>query len=362
MQENKTFEAILEHLLDGARAAFPELDTREGSLIHSALAPAALEVSRLHTALAFALEMSYADTASRAYLIRRAAERAIAPHPATAAVIEAEFEPENTQVHMGRRFRVNSVVYIMSGRNEAGRPLFTAESPGTVGNLTGGRLVPVEFVTGLRSASIRALVVPGRDEEDTETFRARYLESQRAQGFGGNIAAYREKVRAMPGIGGVRVFPNQNGPGTVGVGILAADYGPPSQALVAEVKETLDPENESGDGRGWAPIGHRVTVTGATARDIEVTAELTLAPSADLTAVETQVQTAIQAYFLELAAAWDRGETLIVRASRVATRILDIPGVLDVADTTLNGEMGNLWLGEMQVPRLGALAVRQGRV
>ncbi|MCL2588351.1 MAG: baseplate J/gp47 family protein, partial [Oscillospiraceae bacterium] len=175
MQENQTFEAILERLLDGGRAAFPELDTREGSLIHSAFGPAAAELSRLYTALNFALEMSYADTASRDYLIRRAAERGMAPRPATKAVIEAAVEPANVQILQGARFHAGAVVYVMRGRSAANRPLLEAETAGTVGNLSGGRLMPVDLVSGLQTASIHALAVPGSDEEATEAFRARYM-------------------------------------------------------------------------------------------------------------------------------------------------------------------------------------------
>ena len=83
--EEKSVETIVEQLLSEARRDFPELDTREGSLIYTALAPAAIELSRLHTALNVALEMSFADTAEREFLIRRAAEHDIRPIPETAA-------------------------------------------------------------------------------------------------------------------------------------------------------------------------------------------------------------------------------------------------------------------------------------
>ena len=357
MQEDKTFEAILERLLGGAREQFPELDTREGSLIYSALAPAAIELNRLHIALQFALEMSYADTASRPYLVRRAAERGQAPLAATRAVIEAEVLPEDVQLPAGSRFRAGAVVYAASGQSAEGLPLLTAESPGAGGNLSGGRLVPLDLVDGLRSASIRALTVPGRDEEDTESFRRRYMESHRAQSFGGNIAAYREKVLEMAGVGGVRVRPAPDGPGTVGVVILAADYGLPSATLIASVQELLDPRETTGEGRGWAPIGHRVTVAGAEAVPIQVAVTLGLEGGLPPAAVEAAAAAAIRAYFLELRAAWDTGEPLTVRLSQIDTRLLDVQGVLDVADTALNGQRGNLRLGELQIPVFEGLTV-----
>ena len=355
MLEDRSFEVIVERLLEGAREQFPELDTREGSLIYSALAPAAMEMSRLYTALQFALEMSFADTASREFLVRRAAERGMGPFEATPALIEAAVLPEEMQLPVGSRFRAGAVIYAVSGRSGAGFHLLTAESPGVVGNISGGRLVPVGFIEGLRSAAIRALLVPGRDVEDTEAFRRRYVESHRNQSFGGNIAAYREKVLAIAGVGGVRVFPAPEGPGTVGVVILGADYGTPSAALIDAVQEVLDPRQVTGEGRGWAPIGHQVTVTGAQALSVAVSAVLTLESGADSQVVTGLVRAEIEAYLLGLRMAWDRGEALVVRLSQIDTRLLDVAGVLDVADTTLNGQRRNLVLEERQVPLFGGL-------
>ena len=53
--------------------------------------------------------------------------------------------------------------------------------------------------------------MPGEDEEETESFRSRYLASFQAQSFGGNRADYLEKTEALPGVGGVRVFRAWNG-------------------------------------------------------------------------------------------------------------------------------------------------------
>jgi len=357
MQDDRRFEVILERLLGGAREQFPELDTREGALIYSALAPAAVELSRLYTALEFALEMSYADTASREYLVRRASERGISPLEATPAVIEATVLPEGVQIPLGSRFRAGGMVYALSAWSVEGTPLLTAESPGALGNLSGGSLVPVDVIEELRGASIRALAVPGQDVEETEAFRRRYMGSHRAQGFGGNITAYREKVLTVPGVGGVRVTSTPRGPGTVGVTILAADYEPPSGALLASVQEMLDPKEESGAGRGWAPIGHSVTVAGVETLPVLVTVALVLESGADRGVVEEKAEAAIQAYFLELRAAWDSGGAIVVRLSQVDTRLLDLPGVLDVAEAALNGQRGNLHLGDLQVPVLGGLTL-----
>ena len=355
--EDTNFEAILERLLEEARTDFPELDTREGSLIYSALAPAAMEMSRVHEALYFALEMSFGDTAAREFLIRRAAEHGIHLIPGTPAQIEAEVEPEDLTLPQGRRFRAGDAVFVVTGVSEEGYPVLTAETIGAIGNQSGGRLIPIDFIAGLRSASIRALILPGRDEEGTESLRQRYIESRRIQAFGGNITAYREKVRALPGIGAVQVFPAFDGPGTVKIGILAADFMPPANALVDSVQEVLDPRAQTGEGRAWAPIGHRVTVVPAVSRPILVETRLTLERGANIEEISARALEAIETYFHELRAAWGTNHGRTVRLSQIDTRLLDLEGVLDITDTALDGGSGNLPLADLEVPTLGSFAL-----
>ena len=42
------------------------------------------------------------------------------------------------------------------------------------------------------------------------------FDSMDAQSFGGNVADYKERVNAMNGVGGVKVYPVWNGGGTSG--------------------------------------------------------------------------------------------------------------------------------------------------
>lgn len=357
MQEH-SFETILERLLDHAQRYFPELDRREGSLVYTALAPAAVELSKLYTAMDVSLNMSFADTASREFLIRRGMERDIFPHKATPAVLEVEVIPADTMVVKGTRFRGGGVVYTVTREVENGTLELTAENPGQVGNVVGGSLAPMTAVEGLLRVNVRALLVPGREEEETERFRERVLESFRHLRFGGNLADYQEKVLAIAGVGDMKLFPAHNGPGTVKVVIIGADFQVPSGALVSTVWEMLDPQGDSGNGVGLAPIGHRVTVEGARARQVSVNTRLTLAPGVNRQRVEEESREAVRAYFAELASAWAREEQLVVRISQMETRLLDIAGVIDVDDSQIAGERRNLSLGPLEIPTLSGMEVR----
>lgn len=46
----------------------------------------------------------------------------------------------------------------------------------------------------------------------------------------------------------------------------------------------------------------------------------------------------------------------MVRVSQIESRLLDLEGVLDVADTQINGRAANFTLGISQIPTLGSLA------
>ena len=75
MYEAQTYEAILSRMLQKALSINGNLDTREGSLVWCGDAPAAVELQNLYIALDTVLNETFADTATRPYLILRAAER-----------------------------------------------------------------------------------------------------------------------------------------------------------------------------------------------------------------------------------------------------------------------------------------------
>ncbi|MGI6318486.1 MAG: baseplate J/gp47 family protein [Dethiobacteria bacterium] len=72
----------------------------------------------------------------------------------------------------------------------------------------------IDNISGV-TAELTDILIPGEDEETDESLRQRYFESLVSQAYGGNIADYKQKVTALPGVGGVKVEPVWNGGGTV---------------------------------------------------------------------------------------------------------------------------------------------------
>ena len=350
MYEDITFDSLMERML----ARVPStMDKREGSIIWDAIAPVAVELSNYYIALQTVLNETFPDTASLYYLIKRAAERGIEQTKASAAVLQGEFTPVNLEVPIGSRFSCNTLNYVVTEKISSGVYKMTCETVGTEGNEHFGTLIPIEYIEGLESANLTGLLIPAEDDEDVESLRERYFNSMVSQAFGGNVADYVEKVTSIQGVGGVKVTPVWNGGGTVKLTVINSDFQVPSTVLIDLVQTTIDPVTNSGEGLGLAPIGHSVTVVGVRERTIGITANITYQEGWNWESAKSYILNAIDQYFYELSTEWDEHDNLIVRISQLESRILDCPGVIDVADTTFNGSATNLSLNADEIPVRG---------
>lgn len=338
MYENVTYEEILNRML--ARIP-PDLDKRQSSMIYTSLAAAAAELSGMYTELWAVMNEMFADTASREYLVKRAAERGLKPKSAAYAILKGEF---NQEVPIGSRFSLDTLNYKAIERMESGIYKMQCETIGEIGNTLFGTLIPIEYIAGLTRAELTELLIPGEDEEGTETFRKRYFASLNSQAFGGNIADYREKIMAISGVGGVKVYPAWAGGGTVKLVIINSEYGAASTELVQAVKDTIDPEEQEGNGYGLAPIGHVVTVESAGETSVIISTVVTYQAGYDFERCRSDILSAIDSYLEELNRGWADTDQIVVRVSRIESRLLDVPGILDVADTQINGNSGNFVL------------------
>ena len=350
MYEHMTFEKLLADMM---RRAPDGIDTREGSIFYDAIAPAAAELANAYIELDYAMNEAFADTAEREFLIRRCSERNITPQQATRAVLKGIFLPA---VPAGSRLRAGDRSYMVLEQIEGNAYRVECEQAGADGNAYLGTLVPVAYIDGLESATLTEVLVPGEDEEDTDALRARYFATFDSQAFGGNIADYREKVSALPGVGAVKVHPVWNGGGTVKVVLLSSEYKVPSAELISRVQQSVDPEESSGQGMGLAAIDHRVTVVGATPAEVSIVTHLTYQDGYDWTAVEEPVTAEIERYFDELRHSWQEQELTVVRISQIETRLLGVAGIVDINGTTLNGKENNLNVTADAVPVLGSVS------
>lgn len=350
MYENDIQSLILERMLERVNAKF---DKREGSIIWDALAPAAVEFENFYLLLRVVLDEVFADTASRKYLIRRCAERGITPKPASYAIVRGEFTPTDIEVPIGSRFSHEDYNYAVTEKVSDGVYLLQCETIGADVNGVTGQLIPISYIKGLQTAYITEVVIPGENEEDTETLRNRYLTSLQSEAYGGNRADYRTKVLSISGVGGVKIYSGAewNGGGTVKIVFIDSDHSAPSEELVDEVQEIIDPEcavvteggkSSDGSGVGIAPIGHFVTVVGAYNTLVDVEMTLTYASGYSWDKVKDKVEDAIDEYFATLNKNWSSYDKIRVRISQLESNILNIDGIIDIQQTKLNGKEENL--------------------
>lgn len=351
MYEDVTYEDILQRMLDRVPDS---MDKREGSIIYDALAPAAVELQLMYIEFDVILKETFADTASRDYLIRRAAERGITPSEATYAVMKGEFTPSTLDIPIGSRFSCGSLNYAVTSKIADGQYQLTCETAGEEGNTNFGQMIPIDWIEGLETCYLTELLIPGEDEEDTEVLRTRYFESFDAQAYGGNQKDYLDKTNSLQGVGSTKVTPVWNGGGTVLLTILNSDFDKASDTLISTVQETIDPTKDS-SGVGIAPIGHIVTVQTVSETEINVTTSITFDEGYSWTTLKTQIETVISDYLLELRKEWADYTNLTVRISQIEARIMGITGVVDVTGTTINGSASNLVIDQYSIPVFGGV-------
>lgn len=357
MYEDLSVEVILERMIDRVKEQNSNIDTREGSVIYNALAPAAVELMGMYIEAQRIMDETFADTASREYLIKRAKERGISPQPATNAILKGVFTPRTLTIPIGSRFSLENLNYEVIEKITDGEYQLKCETLGIEGNAHFGTLIPIEYINGLQSAELTELLIPGEDEEETETFRRRYFQSLEAEAYGGNKIDYKTKVALIPGVGGVKVYSGHewNGGGTVKIVITNSNYEKPHETLVETVQEEVDPISSPGEGAGIAPIGHVVTVAGVNETSVDISMLVTLESGFEWDDVQSSVEAAIDEYFLTLNKDWENQTNIIVRISQIETRILAITGVLDIMNTKINGAEENYTVDKESIVKRGVL-------
>ena len=200
----QTYRSILQAMLDRVP---DEYDKRDTSPIPTALGPAAYTFEGFYLSLNQVQQSAFVQTAVGQSLDYLAAIANLTRYPASAAVRLGVF---NTAVPIGARFSTingeNSINFtVTAASGTANQYQLTAETPGTIGNEYAGTILPITAIAGLTSAQITDILIPGDDTETDEELRARLIEALNTRPFAGNIAAYRQDILALDGVGGVPI-------------------------------------------------------------------------------------------------------------------------------------------------------------
>jgi uncharacterized phage protein gp47/JayE len=345
--ENLTYEVILNRMINRVPEKYPNLDTREGSIIFNALASAAVELAIAYIEVDNVLRESFVKTASREYLLQACEQMGINTEmfSASAGVHRGEF---NVEVPIGSRWNCDLYNYVVTEyvgvEENAYVYMLKCETPGTSpNNITGDLTAISDIPDGLSNATLTDCLIEGENETSDEDIRAYYTEYVNSTVDDGNVKQYERWCNEYDGIGRSKIFPLWNGNNTVKVSILSSSNQVASQELIDEFQEYLDP-GTTGMGNGVAPIGSFVTVTTATERPITVDATVKFKSGYSDTGV---IDEALSKYFAEIA--YDK--TLVSYLSIGAT-ILNIEGVESVSNLKVNNGTADVTLGNEEIPVL----------
>ncbi|MFV9831966.1 baseplate J/gp47 family protein [Bacillus stercoris] len=343
MFEDQTFEAIMERMLNSISA---DIDTREGSVIYNALAPAAAELAKSYIWLDTVLELVFSDTAQGEFLDRRAAEAGIERTAATKAVRAGEFTSGVT-IPVGSRFYVDNLYFQYTADGT-----LICETPGEAGNanLTGRNLLSLDTIPGLETAIVKEILIPGREEEGDDSLRERYFTRVRREAVSANKMHYKEWAEEVDGVGKAKIFPLWNGDGTVKIVVTNANLEPASPILIQKVKDYIDPE--PGQGEGQAPIGAVVTVESAVWKEVEISAEVLPEINHSIDEVKSEIEEGVLNLFKKMAF-----EDNVIRLSQINNIVYNSPSVSDYSNIQINGTSENLVLSDVEIPRLGQVKI-----
>lgn len=352
----------------------PDIDTREGSMVQTAVAPGAWFLEGLYLELEKLQQNSNAETAVGSYLDLITETRGIVRKAATPAVRQGTF---NMAIPVGSVFKTmngEDSVNFVSGDLISSSPNYvyemTCETAGIIGNSYTGAILPITAISGLTLATIGTIITVGTDEETDAALRARYAESFEVAGFGGNISSYRNTILSLSGVGAVQVYPAYNGGGTVLCSILDDNHDPAQQALIDAVQDYICPpvNAPSSLGFGMAPIGADVTITTATALTLDIACTIQWdtghGGATDIEAVEN----AIDAYIKEAGGTWGDpvtgytiSYTVTVYLARIISAILSVEGVVNVTGVTINGSAADVSCTEtsslQEIPVMGTVTI-----
>ncbi|GIP29647.1 hypothetical protein J23TS9_47770 [Paenibacillus sp. J23TS9] len=376
--QEQTEEEILNRMLDKVPS---DIDKSEGSFIWDAQAPVAFMLSEAAIWAQELLRRGFASTAASdtdyfrsAELDLRTAEHGITRREAVASSGRVVFTGKpGTKVPLGTfvatpaddvsgELAVEFVTTkaVVLDENGAASTAIRAVTPGKNSNVPAG-VIQLMFssVSGITSVTNPEPTRSGADTETDQSLLERFYAKVRSQGTSGNKAQYMQWANEIAGVGGVEVVSLWKGPGTVALYLLDTDKRAASAEIVEAVQQHIDPTRD-GQGEGLAPAGPVVTAMPAeeVAIDITVKVQRTQEKPSTLEEIQKLIGDGIQAYLQQIA--FNRKDPL-VRYTRIAAVLLDIPIIVDYSDLTINGNTAqqNIEIGSGEVAVLGTVSVSE---
>lgn len=346
--EEQTDDVIRQRMLGGMS---PVIDKRQGSVAYDLTAPASAEFAQAYIALDNVLTFGFAgEDMPDEYLDLRTAELGVYRKPSVKSTGQLTFTGQDgTPIPVGTRARTEDDVYFVttqSGTITGGAVTLNAqaEEGGLSGNVGANAVTTIlGDLTGIVTVTNAESFDGGADVESSASLLQRYYDKAQKPVTSGNIYHYEQWAKEVAGVGDARGYAVWNGPGTVKVVLLDEEKTTPAQSVIDAVTTHIE---------GQRPVGAEVTVVGAQEVAINVSASLTLASGVVLSEVKADIERGVTEYLASLAF-----KDTLVRYTRIAAILLDIPRIIDYADLTVNLGVENIEVTDEQVAVLGEVTV-----
>lgn len=359
-----TFEKIQSDMLETYNNDM-KTDAQEGSLMAISLSKQAARLADFYADLDNIENNMFVDTMDRENLIEWGAQVGYPIDEGDYAIVTGYL---NVECELGSEFSATDSDYNYNAVEYLGTDTvdnktvykynFESTDLGTeAGNFTGD-IEPLDDITGFETGVITGVVTAGKDAEETEDYRERLLEAFSTTPCAGNIAYYRDEVDSYDGFSACKAKRRTNGDEYVYLYTLADGYTLPTNDQLSELKEYLDPSSSEGLGYGKSPIGHKIKVLSAIAKNITVTASIEYESGSTWDSVKNAADTALKAYFTNLRKTWESTDNLVVRMSGIENALISVSGILDASNILINGANQNLKIDAYSVPVFSSITAR----
>lgn len=332
------------------------VDTRQGSLYMDAAEGHIIRAAKFFDDLKQVAKIISMSSCTGDVLTEKMAEYGLYRNPPEATPARYYVEYNGAVPNVGDKATCEGHILTVVSVGE--KTVIETEETGTEMNslVPGSAVLPEIDINGLISCTLGELAEPALNPEDDDTARARLIAKCSGPSENGNMAQVQSWCESVEGVGRARIIPIWNGPQTVKAIIINTEGKRPTDAVVKNVQDYIDP-GITGMGEGAAAIGQFVTVEGATEVPVNISVSIVRSPETSKSTLEDELKKYLTDYFKSIALQKKYNIDIQVRYQRVAATITEMPSVVDHENLLINGSESNIKFEISQIPVLGEVTI-----
>lgn len=329
-----------------------EFNKSKGQFIYDTEAASAIEIEKIYTEADKILQEGFVDTCNSKNLERKCVDFGIERKRAkvSTGIVKITGNIGST-IYAGNLVATDSinfkVVEDVTLTEESVDVKVECVEAGVVGNIEVGAIKYFPMtLQGINKVTNEVAFTNGYDEETDEELRKRYYLKVRTPATSGNKYSYMQWCLEVDGVGACNVLPLWNGNGTVKCVIIDSNKTGADETLINSVTEYIEEVR---------PIGAIVTIVSATELFINLGINVTY--NSDVISLDTlkiSIKTVLIDYLKEIAF-----KKNYVSLAQIGARILNINGVIDYENLTLNNVEDNVTIPSEYVAVAGEVALNE---